>query len=169
MKKYFTIIIASILCMSIIGCTQSNDQKGRTYQKEIDQIYVYHSELGHRVPEYKIDLKNKKFWKFAREEGNFVERNPSLENEGFTFVRDLSDEKIETFILESARYGLTNWDDSYVNNHIKDGHNWGMTINFADSTEKKIYGSNKYPETWDDMYIALEHLTGENILSVKSN
>lgn len=94
-------------------------------------IYIYHEAFGQRYPEYKIDLKNKKFWEFTSDGyENYIARDSSVENEGFTFVCSLDDDKIETFILDSSRYGFTKWKKSYRNNKILDGHQWGITIVF---------------------------------------
>jgi len=158
-----------LFCSTIVGCKKTY-QKGETYQKDIDEIHIHHSESGQRVPEFKIDLKNKKFWKYTSELGpNYVERNVSSDNEGYNFVCDLNDEIIADFLRKSARYGLTLWEESYVNENVEDGHQWGITVLFSDSTTFNVYGSNKYPEPWDEMRDAFIILTGEDILLIESD
>ncbi len=167
-RRVTTVFLLILICFT--SC-QKNDQTSigvDTDQKTIDAIYIYHEAFGQRYPEYKIDLINKKFWEFTSDGyENFTARDSSSDNEGFTFVCNLEDDKIETFILDSSRYGFTNWEKSYKNNNIVDGHQWGITIMFSDSKKKEIIGSNKYPETWNDMYEAFENLTDKNVLLFK--
>ncbi len=172
MKRIIAISLLLLICICVPSCqTTYQTPKGvKTYQKPIDLIYVYHEAFGQRFPEYKIDLKNKQFWEFTSNGyENFVARDSSAKNEGFTFVYDLSEDKIETFILESSRYGFTNWKGTYKNNNILDGHQWGITIMFSDSTKKEISGSNQYPKTWNKMYDVFENLTSKNVLMQKDS
>ena len=158
LRRITAVFILIILCLCNTSC-QKNDQK------PIDIVYVYHEGFGQRFPEYKIDLKNKKFWEFTSEGyENYTARDSSSENEGFTFVCNLEDDKIETFIQDSSKYGFTNWNESYKDYSIVDGHQWGITIMFSDSTKKEIMGSNEYPETWNDLNDAFETLTGKLLL-----
>lgn len=171
MRKIITVILLIILCFCNISCPKTyHTPKGvKTYQKPIDVIYIYHESFGQRYPEYKIDLKNKQFWEFTSEGyENFIARDSSAENEGFTFVCSLDEDKIEGFILKSSRYGFTSWENTYKNDNIVDGHQWGITIFFSDSTKKEIIGSNKYPITWNEMYDTFENLTDKNILLLKA-
>jgi hypothetical protein len=170
MRRIVAVFFLIIVCFCVTSCQKTyQTPKGvKTYQKPIDVIYIYHEAFGQRYPEYKIDLKNKQFWEFTSDGyDNFITRDSSAENEGFTFVCSLNEEKIETFILKSSRYGFTKWKNTYKNKNILDGHQWGITILFSDSTKKEIIGSNKYPETWNEMYDTFESLTGKNILLLK--
>jgi len=170
MKRY--ILLFAILASIFSGCTKTDEKEQfMTYQKKINEIYVYHSELGLHSPEYKIDLKNKQFWEFVCDWSNkeLRIRDSSSENEGFTYVCDLDQEKIDDFIRKSSRYGFTLWDNSYYNNNIEDGHQWGIIITYFDSSQYKITGSNEYPETWDKMLKAFEDLTGSDILIFNSD
>ena len=163
MKKAILVIIAFILCLMVVGC-QDHDQK------EIDQVYIYHSGFGQITPEYKIDLKNKALWAYKSDlMENYQERNRESENEGFTFVCNLESEKIEDFIEKSIRNGFTKWHGFYDNPNICDGHQWGIEITYADQTATEISGSNRYPNTWNKMRKAFEELTGEDILIFDSN
>jgi hypothetical protein len=170
MRRIIVVFLFILLCFCFTSCqkTYQTPTGVKTYQKPIDVIYIYHEGFGQRYPEYKIDLKNRKFWEFTSDGyENFIARDSSAENEGFTFVCSLDDDKIETFILDSSRYGFTKWKKSYKNNKILDGHQWGITIMFSDSTKKEIIGSNKYPKTWNDMYDTFENLTGKKVLLYK--
>jgi hypothetical protein len=161
-----------LICVCFSSCqrTYQTPTGAKTYQKPIDLIYVYHEAFGKRFPEYKIDIKNKQFLEFiSNSHENFVARDASSKNEGFTLVSSLSEDKIETFILESSRNGFTKWKDTYENNNILDGHQWGIIIMFSDSTQKTISGSNQYPETWNKMYDVFEKFTGKNILLQKNS
>lgn len=140
------------------------------YQKDIASIYVYHSSFGIKDTEYKIDLENHSVWEFfIYDYSDYTLRDTNAENEGFTFVSELSEEKIQGFIRESARHGFTLWESDYYNEHIMDGHQWGITIFFADGTEKEIHGSNAYPDTWNSLKKDFEDLTGINILQLDSD
>lgn len=170
MRRIIVVFLFIILCFCFTSCQKTYQTPAgiKTYQKPIDIIYIYHEAFGQRYPEYKIDLKNKKFWEFTSDGyENYIARDSSSENEGFTFVCSLDDDKIERFILDSSRYGFTKWKKSYRNNKILDGHQWGITIMFSDSTKKEIIGSNKYPKTWNDMYDTFENLTGKKVLLYK--
>ena len=163
MKKR-TLILLTLLLVTFSASCMRHDKYG-TYQKDIDIIYVYHSGFGQKAPEYKIDLQEKKFSEYNTGIGaNFVLRDETAENEGFTFVSDLDEDKIATFIRQSARNGFTGWQDKYDNLFIMDGHQWGIRITYADRTEKQIYGSNKYPPTYEDMAKAFYELTGKRVL-----
>ena len=150
-----------VLCVFFSGC-------GGNYQKEIDEIYVRHSSFGMTEVEYRIDLKNAKVWKYAPENRyEMQQRDETAENDGYTFMRDLEEKAIEVFARESARFSFTKWEEFYIDEGVMDGHQWKITINFADGTAKEIYGSNKYPKTWDKMGGTFEELTGENVLGEK--
>ena len=165
MKRIFLWIICILFCLTIAGCQKSYQKE---INEEINEIYFYHSGFGQRFPEYKINLQNKEFWKYTTGAGfDYVERDVLSENEGYSFVSNLDDENIAIFLRESARYGLTRWKETYMNNNVLDGHQWGITITFADGTSLTSNGSNKYPETWDKMYDAFINLTGEDILLFK--
>lgn len=164
----FLLLLISI-CISSCQKTYQTPKGVKTYQKPIDIIYVYQSGFGQKFPEYKIDLKNKQFWSFTSNLGKgYVARDSSAKNEGFTFVCNLNEDKIETFILSSSRYGFTDWNTSYNNPHLLDGLQWGVTICYSDGTRKQIDGSNAFPETWKPMCSTFVSLTGTEVLPAKA-
>ncbi|MDR1563368.1 MAG: hypothetical protein LBS74_00200 [Oscillospiraceae bacterium] len=171
MKKFTLPIYAILFVLFFSACNGSNASRDKygTYQKEIDIIYVAHSGFGQTLREHKIDLQNKQYFEYTAEIGEgYVPRDASAENEGFTFLSNLEEDKIAAFIRSSARYGFTNWKEAYNNYNVDDGDQWEIKILFADGTQKTITGSNAYPKTWNNMYKAFEDLTGENILLLKS-
>jgi hypothetical protein len=140
--------------------------------EQIARIYVYHSSFGMTESEYRIDLDGRALWIFIPawdDYDDYAPRDPDAENEGFTLVSELSEEAVETFRDQCEHFKLTRWKDEYYNDDICDGHQWGMTIRFADGSERQIHGSNEYPGTWDDMREAFEELTSQDILQVSSD
>ena len=139
-----------------------------SYQKDIDRIYISHSSFGEADIEYKIDFVSRTFWKYTSGPERYEKRDESSENEGFVFVCDLDAGKTEIFLTDSAGYGLTRWKSSYFDENIMDGHQWKMIIVYADSEQISVSGSNKYPQTWNEMNAAFKELTGEDILIYKT-
>lgn len=140
--------------------------------EQISRIDVYHSSFGMTESEYRIDLDDRSLWIFIPAWDDYDEyapRDPDAENEGFTLMFELPAEAIETFRDQCEQFKLTRWKDEYYNDDICDGHQWGMTIQFADGSERQIHGSNEYPGTWDDMREAFEELTGKDVLQVRSD
>jgi len=130
--------------------------------KDIDEIYVFFGGFGFIVREYKIDFVNKKLWEFQTVPGGSG-RDSSAVNEGYTFVGNLNDVKIADFFKECTKYGLANWERSYVEEDIMDGVQWGIEVKYTDSTVLLSGGSNKFPGTWNNIGDALLNLTGKNI------
>ena len=46
---------------------------------------------------------------------------------------------------------VNEWEEKYVNPHIVDGTQWGLTIKEGDVPIIKSYGSNDYPPYWEEM------------------
>ena len=164
LKAILALLLVGILMLVNLG-------RYIIHSRKIDVIYVSHSGFGETTPEYKIDLKNKQFWKYTAtgRGAEYVRRNPAAPNEGFQFVRDLEDSKIKTFRRQAICYGPAYWNNRYERPNIADGHHWGMQIYFASGSQKKIFGSNRYPIFWNYMYDAFEQLTGESVLLYKRN
>ncbi len=163
MKKTILVISSILLLILLLGYLLIR-QIYSYDPPEIASIYVFHSSFGVRDTEYNIDIVNQELWAFNSQD--YEERDSTLPNSGYTFVSKLDAEKLETFRLECIRYGLTDWKESYIDEGIEDGHQWGVRITFVDPNFKPIvvYGSNKYPKTYDNMAEAFKHLTGLNIL-----
>jgi len=166
MKKiyFFTLLMTAIV---FTGCAQTPEKDINAIiapRMDIDQIYVRHSAFASTTSEYKIDLKNKTFWLYYGPLGDRKGRDGSLKNEGFTFEKNLEDEKIQTFLRTADESGMTLWDERYDNRRLMDGHQWSITIIFSDSTQKSIHGSNSYPKTWRKMCEAFYELTGKTVL-----
>lgn len=158
------------LCIILIGVTLSGCKSEKNYQKEIANIYIRHSSFGTEDTEYKIDIENKEFWQFVGDDMSYeFWRDESDENEGFTFVSQIDEDKIAVFERESARHGFTDWNQSYDNDNVMDGHQWSIVINYADGTTQNVSGSNAYPDTWDDLREDFQDLTGEDVLDVSSD
>lgn len=171
MKRLIKVLLLLVLCVAFSSCqkTYLTPKGAKTYQKPIDVIYVYQSGFGQKFPEYKIDLKNKQFWGFSSKGyENYVPRDSAAKDEGFTYICDLSEDNIEGFILDSSRYGFTNWKTSYDNQNILDGLQWGVHVYFSDGTQKQIDGSNAFPETWKKMCNAFKSLTGTEVLPINA-
>ena len=49
-----------------------------------------------------------------------------------------------------STFHLFDWKDEYVNHDILDGTQWSIKVNYIDETQKEVYGSNDYPDNWDD-------------------
>jgi hypothetical protein len=160
LKRLFTVLSSVvILCGVISGCVHSS-------LKPIDEIYIYFSGFGMTFPEYKIDLTNKKFWEFqySGDYSDFTTRDETAQNEGFTFVRDLEDDKIQAFLKDAEAVGFADWKKEYDNPNVLDGLQWVMTINYADGSQKQIWGSNAFPGSWEKMKPIFMALTDKEIL-----
>ena len=131
--------------------------------KNINVIYLSFTQLGLVTQEYKIDFVSKKVWEFDIRNG-IQWRDPTAENEGYTFAGDLSDEKISSFLKDCSTYGMENWEEFYDNKTIIDGLQWSLKVVYSDSTIMKSAGSNAYPETWNEMQGAFQRLIGKTWL-----
>jgi hypothetical protein len=159
MKRFVSAILAALMLFGIASCTHSA-------LAPMNEIYIYFSGFGMTYPEYKIDLVDKKFWEF-RYSGDYVDfipRDKTAPNEGFTFVCALDDDKIRTFLKDAEAADFASWKEKNDNPSVMDGLQWGMTINYADGTQKLIWGSNAFPKSWEKMKPVFKALTGEEIL-----
>jgi hypothetical protein len=140
-------------------------------ENKMDIIYVCHFRAINRYIEYKIDLKNKIFWKYNMAEHNLERRNETAKNEGYDFAGNLTDDKITAFVSEANKNLFGSWKKIYTNPDVDGGHWWSIEITFKDRAVKQISGSNAYPKTWNGMNLALKHLTGEDDIlgSIASN
>jgi len=92
--------------------------------------------------------------------------NPEAENEGFEFVRYLSESDIATFRHRTITYGFACWFPYHIGPIT--GHHWRIEITFTNGSMQSFGGDTAYPLTWNHMYTAFYDLTGESILLQRS-
>ncbi len=179
MKKCLSYIILLLAFGLLAACsnadpkiapTQAVDEiKSEVETMEIDDLYICHYHIFRPCIEYKLDFVNQTFWSYNGLNGTkFAQRDHSLANEGFGFVKDLDGKAIEDFWAQAEKLGLNEWGESYIDSEMEGGHQWSMTITYSDGSRKQISGSNQYPENWAEMNAALESLTGESLLILKT-
>ena len=170
MKKILVYLLLVCLCISGVACNRGDKEVKAEEVVGIDEIYVYHSAFGQRFPEFRIDLRKKEFWEYTTDCcDKYVERDETAKDDGFTFVSNLDEEKIEKFLVDCSEVKFDRWEEEYINKSVCDGHQWGMTIKFSDARKLEIRGSNMYPSTWDNMLTAFKELTGKDILIFSSD
>lgn len=137
------------------------------FPKRIAAVYIWHSSMGIRSPEYKVDLENGLLWEYHAspyDPGGYIPRNGMAENEGFSTVSPLVPEKAEKFWRNSMAHGLGRWKKEYQDPYVMDGHHWKVIVCFADGTQRNTYGSNAYPLSWGSIRRDLVELTGKDLL-----
>ena len=151
---YLKITIAIIaLTIILIGCKKSEPP-------DIEVIYVRNYNISYYY-EYKIDLKNKQYSKAGP-----LDRSQNVED--YELVCELEDHKIDEFLCTVSEYKLLFWKELYkLPGEHHDGHQWSIKVIFTDSTSTGTNGDNHYPDTYDEMRIALKNLTGYVILDEK--
>ena len=135
--------------------------------KKIQTIYIWHSTMAICSPEYKVDLENGLLWEYHSspfDPEGYQPRFAGGENEGFTTSSAFTPEKAAAFQENCARHGFGRWKEEYSNPRIMDGHHWGVTIQFADGTQRDTRGSNAYPPGWDELREDFRELTGKDLL-----
>jgi len=53
-----------------------------------------------------------------------------------------------------------NWDKEYINRGVMDGTQWELNVKREGRRHRRIYGSNAYPEGFDNLLKAIEKLSG---------
>ena len=160
-RKFVAVLLVSAFFAVCCGC----GLKQRPEFPAVDEIYVYHSSFDTIEMEYKIVFADAKLWMYVNPVyPDDVPRNKSAKNEGYTLAAYLEQDNIQAFYRDAAKYGLQTWLPHYDDMNIMDGHQWGVEITYADGTQQNIYGSNAYPETWNNMRTSFRQLTGEDIL-----
>ena len=152
-------LLLVILSTFSVGCKEKGKNSNEIHErnKDIEEIYVLNIYMD-RYYLNKIDLINKEFSKADL-------ANDTHKEQEYTFVCDLDDKRISDFILAVDDYKLLSWEEEYLPaGIIHDGHRWAIWIYFSDSTQQSMYGHNRYPETWNEMYLAFEELTGYVVL-----
>lgn len=169
-KTFFTMNLVCILlfaCLAGCGTPNTNDFPEEEDGMKIESIYISRTSGMQTGPSYKIDLKNGKVWVYmVHPNYKYRMRNESAANEGYYFVKDLESKKIDYFLEECKEYGFEEWENYYApeNGAPMDGLHWFIDIIYSDGTKKEIHGNEAYPETWNEMNDAFEHLTGYHLL-----
>jgi len=163
LRKSLAFVLAAVLLCAFAGV----GAEAAAVEKTIDVIYIRH--WGHPPSpeyEYKVDLKEGKLWSFQYEvlKEDSALRDKTAENEGFVFVSDLDEDKIEVFRRKARLYGFDQWREEHRHDLVQGGNCWQITIVYSDETEKTMFGYAAYPLTWNQMHDAFEELTGEKIL-----
>ncbi|MCL2661622.1 MAG: hypothetical protein FWD64_14040 [Acidobacteriaceae bacterium] len=167
-QRNLLLLLAALFFISVSYGQTNKSTSQMPHSKSIAVIYIHHDHIFQPCVEFKIDLQNRKLWAYdGYHNWTCVRRNTTSANEGFVFVKDLADDKIKAFLQEAQKYGLSEWKSSYVNPEIDGGHQWGISITYADGTVQQVQGSNRYPETWSQMNAALKALTDKDILILR--
>jgi len=144
------------------GCNITVDRYAPPFtarELSVKSVYVNHFALGRHLAQYYVDLTTRQF--VEKTDGDDI--GPELIGK-YTTVSNLDRRKIILFRRDMQRSGFLDWNDSYNDLDILDGHQWSIKIVFLDGTEKNIYGSNDYPETWRMMKNAFFNLTGKYVM-----
>ena len=89
---------------------------------------------------------------------------------GIQEIRSLKiDENIEKEYFERLLKITSKWEKLYHNNKILDGKQWSIKISY-NGNELSYWGSNEYPENWDEFENFLEYIINNkcNVLKEKS-
>lgn len=157
MKRVCLVLTSILACLCIIGCTPKNGNDNEYLS--IAEIHYWRVVYGILTPEYKVDIESGKLWYYTSPTGDPVARDETLDDDGYTLVRDLTEEEISAFLYECQKSNLLSWKESYVNNNVSSGFMWHIVITFTDGTTKETGGSNKTPSKFDVFYDALHALT----------
>ena len=75
----------------------------------------------------------------------------------------LSEKEFFEYICAIYECGIWGWEKKYVNENIMDGHQWELSIKLKGEEEQCWYGSNKYPEEWNQFLDAVNCLDLPNV------
>jgi len=158
MKRYeicglIIFLLGVILSTIVIGC--------RSTENSVHMIIVRNYNEGY-YSEYKVDLVEKEYFQA-------VSIHASDDVEEYTYIDELTDEKIAAFLCEVEKYGMLSWDENYFYpKEMFSEYSWSIIIHYSDSTKKESHGAyGNFPESWDDMFDAFYELTGDFVLSEK--
>lgn len=129
--------------------------------EELTQVAVRHSSFGMVEVRYTLDL--------AEDSLEILSPATFGREEETRETRALDPNAVAAFLASPAVESMLGWGELYYNMNVMDGHQWAVTLTFSDGTSRDINGSNAYPEGWDLLFDALVDLTGQNILSVRSD
>ena len=80
----------------------------------------------------------------------------SIEN---NYEKTIRQSSINRFIEEIKAINLLNWKSKYIEPNVCDGTQWSVEI-IRNGRNIKIYGSNKFPDEWDEFCETISRLTG---------
>ena len=167
MKKLFSVFFCILIISGFVGCNIHINKDGsreRNYQKDIYVIYYCHWDVTIAIEDttaYKIDLQNSSFYEITSgAEYSKDQWGTALGDSDFVFVSVLQDGAVDDFFRQVARHGITNWERSYRDDTISGGSTWYIKILFFDGTTMESSGTNKYPDTWENVMQDFEDLTG---------
>ena len=172
MKRCSLLLLAVIIIVSSSSCglrqtklpENTDGGQAQSSQNDIETIYFSRNAVllkdAYKTA-YKVDLKNQAYYRMDGSLSAVKDWGTDSGDRGFKFVSELSADKVDAFLLESARLGLAQWKDSYEKLAL-DGASWDIVILFSDGQRKEVHGENDYPETWDELHQALLTLTGMN-------
>lgn len=70
--------------------------------------------------------------------------------------KTLYDDKTWSELLERLHALIENWKEEYNDPDVLDGTQWSLVIKYADGKEKECWGSNMFPDNFDDYLILME-------------
>lgn len=146
MRKIVSTVLIGLLCVFISLTIITISNYFNNIDKKISNIYLYESSFGAKYSEHIYDLENKKYWNFESTYNNV--RDEESDDQGYTFVTEISDNKIKWFLNKAALYNIINWQENYVNIKVDDGYLWGFVVTFANGSKKEIVGNYRYPVTY---------------------
>lgn len=59
-------------------------------------------------------------------------------------------------LLESIDVLIKDWKEEYNDPDVMDGTQWSLVIGYADGKEKEYWGSNMFPDNFDDFLKVIE-------------
>lgn len=77
------------------------------------------------------------------------------------FEKEMDPAQWEKFVKDLADCKLESWRRKYVNNHILDGTQWHLYLDFAGGDRLERSGSNKFPRDYRDVTSLIHTLVDE--------
>ena len=66
--------------------------------------------------------------------------------------------KVTRHMEELAALRVDRWDESYINDRIPDGEEWELFFKTKNRPERRFYGRNAYPRTWEDFMDCIDRM-----------
>lgn len=80
--------------------------------------------------------------------------------------KSIDQAKFEELCDRILNAGIESWEDDYSDNQILDGVQWSVRYKLKQQDERKIYGSNSFPQNWVtflSVVHAIKHEIGEPV------